>query len=618
MLGVLLGLVLIGVLVTAGGGLMRRLTPNLLEQLAFGGALMLGVLAYWMAGLAAFGLLRFEGVRLGLWVLPVLLAGLLVWRIRPSWGTARPHLRNPLEGILTLTAWLLALLSLLLCALPPDGNEWDAQAYHLAFPKLYLQAGRMIEIPFMHQSYFPPLQDMLYLWGLSVGSESLAKTTHWAMGVLSALGAAGFAQRRGGSGAWAAVLVLGVPAFLWQMFSAYADLATALYAALAMFALTHAVQERSAAWLWLAGVMMGFALATKYTALLAWGLWGLIGLLWLGQTKQRHAWRTLMLAGLLALAIGSPWYGRNYLWTGNPVYPFAYEIFGGKDWSQEQADAYRHDQLKFGMGREPPMMVLAPWHLAAHPAPFADPIGARVGERVFLLPSLGVGVLAMPSVWLTSGVAQGMGYLLGFALLNFVGWFYLMQQVRYLLLVLPVLAGAGLATVVSAAAWVRYGYGAVLLLQAGFTLWLMSRVYLPLLPLALSDRDAYLHRRLQIYPAIQYLNLQTPPEAGVILLDETRGYYLNRRYLWGNAGHHRLIPYDSMRTGDNLAQWMHQNGYRYLLINRMFTPHGEPERWRALYYDAIQRGRLQLVFNARTVEVYALSVPHQGSLPSRL
>ncbi len=608
MLGVLIGLALIGLVAPWGGRAMRSFTPNLLEQLAFGGALALGALAYCMAGASAIGLADSVGATISL-ILTIAGVGALGAAFgggRLNWSEARVRLRNPLEAVLTLAAWLLALLGLILCALPPDGNEWDAIAYHLAFPKLYLQAGRMVEIPFMHQSYFPPLQDMLYLWGLSFGSESLAKTTHWSMGALTALGAAGFMQRCGGSGAWAATLTLGAPAFLWQMFSAYADLATALYASLAMFALAHGVRERRTDWLWLSGVMAGFALATKYTALLAWGVWGLVGLFWLWRERQGRLAGSLMLAGLLALAIGSPWYLRNWRWTGNPVYPFAYEIFGGKNWSQEQADAYRNDQLQFGMGREPAQLVLSPWNLASTPAPFADPIGARVGERVMLLPSLGVGALATPSVWLTSGLAHGAGYLTAFVGLNLLGWFYLMQQIRYLLLVLPVWAGATLSAIHRAAAPIRYACGALLLLQASFTLWLMGSAYLPVLPLALRDRDAYLSRRLQIYPAVQFLNAQPRPNEGVILLDETRGYYLNRPYLWGNAGHHRLIPYETMRTGADLAQWMAQHGYRYLLINRQFTPQAEPEPWRARYYDAIRDGWLQQVFAERGVEIYAL------------
>jgi hypothetical protein len=653
-----------------GGLWARRWTPSRLEQWAYGGALALGLWAYLIAGCAALGLMGLvpwtplvvAGVLgvVGWWrfkrkVSPLLtspasgggtqppspLTGRAGEGSTPSPRAGRvgegadedtaPRLTSPASGggtqtpspltgragegkilhrspqtVLFILSAALALLSLLLCALPPDGNEWDALAYHLAFPKLYLQAGRMVEIPFMHQSYFPPLQDMLYLWGLSVAGESAAKVMHWAVGMLTVFGAAGFLQRRGISGAWAAALVLGAPAFLWQMFSAYADLATALYASLGLFALAYAVQEGGRRWLWLSGALMGFALATKYTALLTAGLWGLVGLVWLVRAGQARLLPTLVGTGLLAGAIGAPWYIRNAVWTSNPVYPFAYEIFGGKNWSQAQADAYRNDQLKFGLGREPAQLLLAPWNLTANPAPFTDPIGARVGERVFLLPSLGVGVLAMPSLWLSGGLTQGAGYLLAFTGLHTVGWFYMMQQVRYWLLLLPILAGGGLASAARAAGWLRFGYAGLLALQAGFTLWLMASVYLPVLPLALRDRDAYLDRRLQIYPAVRFLNQQTPPNAGVILLDETRGYYLQRRYLWGNAGHHRLIPYDSMQSGDDLARWMAANGYTYLLINRQFTPQGTPEAWRALYYDAIAHGRLQLVFAQRMVEVYAL------------
>lgn len=612
LLGVAIGLVAAGALTLLGGVWARAWTPNRAEQWAYGGALALGIWAYLIAGCAALGTMG--GVLLGTIVLVGGLLAWLGWRQRSdvsARGVAEVNRGHGAEGwvrwVLYALAGVLALLSLILCALPPDGNEWDALAYHLAFPKLYLQAGSIVEIPFMHQSYFPPLQDMLYLWGLSVVSgEAAAKTLHWAVGMLTVLGAVGFLQRRGVSGAWGAALLLGAPAFLWQMFSAYADLATALYASLGLFALVYGVQEGSHRWLWLSGVLMGFALATKYTALLTAGLWGVVGLVWLVRTRQARLVPTLMGAGLLAGAIGAPWYLRNYLWTGNPVYPFAHEIFGGKNWSQEQADAYRNDQLQFGLGRDPAQLLLSPWNLSANPAPFADPIGARVGERVFLLPTLGVGVLAQPSVWLSGGLAQGAGYLLAFAGLHTVGWFYLMQQIRYWLLLLPILAAGGLASIGSAARWVRLGYASLLALQGGFTLWLMASVYLPVLPLALRDRDAYLERRLQIYPAVRFLNEQTPTDAGVILLDETRGYYLQRRYLWGNAGHHRLIPYETMLTGEQLAQWLEANGYHYLLINRQFTPQGTPEAWRALYYDAIAQGRWQLVFAQRGVEVYAL------------
>ncbi|MFQ3610691.1 MAG: hypothetical protein SNJ72_04260, partial [Fimbriimonadales bacterium] len=302
--------------------------------------------------------------------------------------------------------------------------------------------------------------------------------------------------------------------------------------------------------------------------------------------------------------IGAPWYVRNWYWTGNPVYPFAYGLFGGKQWSREQADAYRNDQLKFGMGRQPAQLLLAPWNLTAHPAPFADPIGVAIGERVYLLPASGLGYLAGVGVLVGAGLGNGLGWLAGFVGLNLLGWFVLMQQVRYMLFLFPVWGAVVGARLNALPNWQSGLFVGLLVVQAGFTLWVLGASYLPLVGLAQSDREAFLMRRLQIYPAVRYLNTQTPDSARVILLDETRGYYLERPYLWGNAGHHRLIPYEQLADGRELAEWLVRNGYRYVLINRLFSPQGEPEAWRALYYDAMRKEYLQLVFAERQVEVY--------------
>jgi hypothetical protein len=613
-LGLIIGLLAIGV----GMRVLARLPLPFWERVAFGGAVGFGLLAYSVALLAALHWLN------GFWLLLGLLTGGGLW----GWAITLSRKQGGSETAIPLpivAGWCLVgallLMGLLLCLLPPDGNEWDALAYHLAFPRIYLQAGGMVEIPFMHQSYFPPLLDMLYLLGLWLSGESCAKVFHWWMAVLMVVGTGAFVRRLGGQSLWSALLLMGTPVIMWQSFSAYIDLSSALYIGLGVFALYGAMGETSAGekhWLWLAAGMMGFALATKYTALLSWGLWGVMALLWCWRKRWWAGMRLIGIAALLALAIGSPWYLRNWYWTGNPVYPFAYEIFGGENWSREQAMAYRGDQLKFGMGREPAQLLMLPWNLTAHPLRFADPIGAAVGEQVYLLPTIGMGYLATLGLIVGTGLAPGMGWLMALTALNTLGWFYLMQQVRYLIVVLPLLAAGGTVWGHRASIWLRLLYTALLTVQAVYTLWLFGSSYLSLLPLALRDRDAYLERRLQIYPAIRFLNRETPADAGVILLDETRGYYLNRPYMWGNAGHHRLIPYERFQSWRELIEWLRRAGYRYVLINTRFAPQGTPERWRALYYDAIQHGGLQQVFETRGVVIYTLSAPSDLSDKSDL
>ncbi len=55
----------------------------------------------------------------------------------------------------------------------------------------------------------------------------------------------------------------------------------------------------------------------------------------------------------LALLLGGGWYVRNFVQTGNPVYPFAYSIFGGNNWDAQMAAQYETDQRAYGFGRTP-------------------------------------------------------------------------------------------------------------------------------------------------------------------------------------------------------------------------------------------------------------------------
>ena len=93
----------------------------------------------------------------------------------------------------------------------------------------------------------------------------------------------------------------------------------------------------------------------------------------------------------------------------------------------------------------------------------------------------------------------------------------------------------------------------------------------------------------------------------VILFDETRGFYLQRRYLWGNPGHHTLIDYDSFTDGDMLVRALHRMGCQYVMQNLAFVPpDSEREHWRRILNDAIARGALVERFRERSVVVFEI------------
>ena len=70
---------------------------------------------------------------------------------------------------------------------------------------------------------------------------------------------------------------------------------------------------------------------------------------------------------------------------------------------------------------------------------------------------------------------------------------------------------------------------------------------------------------------MQWVNKTTPKGAGIALYEENRGFYLDRPYLWANLQHASYIPYETLRDGSELTQWMRQHGIYYAFFNLNYT-----------------------------------------------
>ena len=120
-------------------------------------------------------------------------------------------------------------------------------------------------------------------------------------------------------------------------------MATAFFTTLTLLALGQGMIAKDSRWLRLGAVLMGLTLSTKATALGTLGLLALGLLVWrLRGLKESPfaAVKGAVLWGLLALLIGSPWLIKSAIYTGNPVYPFFYGMFGGRGWDKAAADYY--------------------------------------------------------------------------------------------------------------------------------------------------------------------------------------------------------------------------------------------------------------------------------------
>jgi 4-amino-4-deoxy-L-arabinose transferase-like glycosyltransferase len=589
----------------AGAALLQRLRAQADtsgEEIPFAIALGMGLLAYLLLLLGLLG-----QVKLWVGLALICLLALLGWRqmlrlVGDAITAGQRPKPWPWAALPLLIFFLAAIAFTLIGALAPaTESDYDSLVYHLALPKAYLRDHRIHLIPWLSHSNFPFTMEMLYLLGLMLRDQSLAKLFHCGCGWLTVCAIFAFGRRCWGprAGALGAAIFAAIPLVAWEMMSAYNELAFALYAFLAIFALSRWFQGREAAggqgWLWVAGLMCGLALGTKMLAgaVLAFGL---LALLWaLLRLPQRRAMVVPIIGfAAIATAVASPWYLKSYLWTGNPVYPFFYGLFDGRYWTAERAREYTQAQREFGQYRPQPAplaqpglmaavqrafrpgsgplaFLALPWNLTMHPRWYFD-VPQHLRPVNILVWAFGPLLLALLPALLFAGPIGPPGRsLLWFALLYVLLWFTMSQNGRYLIPILPGLcACAGLAAsrllerrgLLSAAATLA------LLLAFASGLYASYGLASPAMSVALGTESPqqYLTEISPLYRALDQINRATPANARILALgDEPRLFYLERDYLLGN--HAQIFSQQDVASADSFLAALKHMRVTHLLLS---------------------------------------------------
>ena len=597
---------------------------------------------------------------------------------RENFGRLRASFRSlsVLERVLALYVALVAAMLFVLSLAPPGASDYDSLVYHLAAPSQWLRNGRVTELPFDHHSYFPFVGEMLYALGLGARGAVFAKLFHWAMFVLGAFILAGLGRRASNSrtaGLWAGVLFVSLPMAQNEATTAYVDLGFSAFAWAGVALFVEALWfERDASarrrdWLG-AGAFCGLCLGSKY---LGWLVFGFLGL-WLlvvslrgkaaigegkavagaddehnepqkqsanetssfGSSAVGHSgerWVRLAWLGLPALLLGGFWYARNIWWTGNPVFPFAFGVFGGRGWTGEMAAKYDESQAIYGFGKTVLDLLLLPWRLAMTPLnvggkglPFwpLDTSTLASGNQtgLFEVPGLALAIFPGPlllALGLPALAARRKGAPLGFLAWMFAFlwafWAMTSQQVRYLfpaLGLLCVLGGWVLATRIArfrlASLVAGVGVFAWMLFAPAFSLWNARPTFAVLSGAETSDQ--YLRHAFAGYDAMSWIGANTPASSRVAVYGEPRDYYLARPYFWADDGHNNLVNYEAITTPAALASALKALGATRILFNRNAGRNGgvfgPPQ---PLFDQMVAQGLAQLRYSRRGYEVYVLN-----------
>ena len=251
----------------------------------------------------------------------------------------------------------------LLGAMTPQ-NDFDVIEYHLGGPKEWFQLGRIQRLPHNVYTNFPFLCEMILLagmvihgdwqWGALGGQAALAIFAPLtALGLFTA-GRRWFSDR---AGLLAALIYLSSPWTYRISIIAYTESALACYLFAALFALlilreelnSAADDSRSRVWplILLTGMLAGSAMACKYTGLVSVvvPITALLFFVSWKQIKANPIQQTSRLACAIAIGLSvtiGPWLLKNFVMTGNPVYPLGVRIFGGIDRDPEIDTKWRN------------------------------------------------------------------------------------------------------------------------------------------------------------------------------------------------------------------------------------------------------------------------------------
>ncbi|MBI2119695.1 MAG: hypothetical protein HYT97_08725 [Elusimicrobia bacterium] len=474
-------------------------------------------------------------------------------------------------------------------ALPTD---WDSLAYHLAFPKLFLEEGRFFRIPWAMNAHYPLNTEMIYTFILAMRGDLACHWLNFFHAILllaliaylvrvyfihflqnssikSSNSIRSTLESYSSSHFLAALLAVAIfsvqPVFQRDLGNASTDFPVAFACMLSFFAMIKAqtLEDRriSNSWLFLAGICSGIAMCIKLT-----GIWFVLSLL----TYNLFCFRSSssFLSYLFGtILFGFPWYLKNFIVTGNPIWPYLGEWFWA---SPIEIDAWQRMRLSVTEGVEKNFFnwITIPFQMIFKNKAFS------YDSHYLLIPFLMI--LSLKFSLLRSFTRIEKSLLFIFILFS-TFWFWSYQSWRYLL---PL---AGFIALLIAV-WSEELFQ--LKKWKGIVGGILIFSFVPIAQLSINNeafiffnlksksfphvsaKQRYLEFSLGApYKLSEVANEILPKNAKVLFFRDVRGYYLNRSYAWGDPLNPGVFSYTELKNSFELYQKLKSLGFTHILYN---------------------------------------------------
>jgi hypothetical protein len=266
-----------------------------------------------------------------------------------------------------------------------------------------------------------------------------------------------------------------------------------------------------------------------------WGIFVLcLGVIWHRQINLKN----IFLFVFVSLLIASPWYFKNLIHYGNPLYPF---------FSAENHFLFNDLVGRYGVGKNFMAALLLPFNLLVHSSQF--------DSGNYLNPILFLGLFSVLGFKLKD---KKQIFIYSLAVLLMVFWFLSSQQARFLFIPLTLLLILGIVSLEKIKnPYINYFLKGLLLASTvvySFANLYYLNLHLPYLT-GRENKDQFLSRYAWHYPELSWVNNHLTGE-GVIFTNIRATYYLNKNY--------EKAFYDFK---GNYAQTVLRTGrYRYFLV----------------------------------------------------
>ena len=432
----------------------------------------------------------------------------------------------------------------------------DALIHHLAIPKLWLTHGGFYEIPWAEFSYYPMNIDLLYLIPLYFKNDIVPKFIHFAFGFGTGLLIYCYLKNKLSKnwGLLGFLIFFSTPIIVHLSTTAYVDLGMTFFttASILAFIKWRDGNYKDTKWLLISAVCMGLAAGSKYNAMIAWLFLNLIIVFCYSRDTEngRSALKYGAIFFAIALLIVSPWFIKNYIQTGNPIYPLFDQFFrffhhagensastAGIVESGWTSNIFQRREIMFGESFLETLFIPIRMFFQGKDGSFQYFDGV-------LNPIL---IIILPFAFLNKKLNQDKSFFLLFSLFFiFMACFLAVISVRYILPAIPLLTILSVIGIKNIIEWTGKKTGRIR--RAGLIgVFAVTIIFIASNSLYLKDyfntiqpvryilnqetRNDFLTRHVGSYPAMQYINNNLPDNARIsLILLGGRGYYMDRHY----------------------------------------------------------------------------------------